>query len=182
MAATFENARRMSSSSGIDNHSYRDVLDTYWQQQVAKLESEEQDRKIHQLPLARIKVMDANPEIKMISAEAPTLFAKGCDIFITELTMRAWIHAEENKRRTLQRTDIASTLSKSDMLEFLIDIVPQEEVPGKSNDFQSEVGNVELDPKIDERFHQPCHLRKGRTWSRGESACNNLMAIGELAC
>lgn len=75
--------------------------------------------------------MKADPEVKMISAEAPILFAKGCDIFITELTMRAWIHAEENKRRTLQRSDIASALGKSDMFDFLIDIVPREEAqPG----------------------------------------------------
>jgi len=71
--------------------------------------------------------MKADPEVKMISAEAPILFAKGCDIFITELTMRAWIPAEENKRRTLQRSDIASALTKSDMFDFLIDIVPREE-------------------------------------------------------
>lgn len=71
--------------------------------------------------------MKADPEVKMISAEAPILFAKGCDIFITELTMRAWIHAEENKRRTLQRSDIAAALTKSDMFDFLIDIVPREE-------------------------------------------------------
>lgn len=74
--------------------------------------------------------MKADPEVKMISAEAPILFAKGCDIFITELTMRAWIHAEENKRRTLQRSDIASALTKSDMFDFLIDIVPREEAAG----------------------------------------------------
>lgn len=107
---------------------YRDILNTYWQQQVTKLETDEHDYKLHQLPLARIKkVMKADPEVKMISAEAPILFAKGCDIFITELTMRAWIHAEENKRRTLQRSDIASALAKSDMFDFLIDIVPREE-------------------------------------------------------
>lgn len=100
----------------------------YWQNQVTRLESDEHDFKLHQLPLARIKkVMKADPEVKMISAEAPILFAKGCDIFITELTMRAWIHAEENKRRTLQRSDIASALAKSDMFDFLIDIVPREE-------------------------------------------------------
>lgn len=75
--------------------------------------------------------MKADPEVKMISAEAPILFAKGCDIFITELTMRAWIHAEENKRRTLQRSDIASALAKSDMFDFLIDIVPREEAAPK---------------------------------------------------
>src|SRR5687768_10150413 len=73
---------------------YKDILTTYWQQTISQLESETHDYKIHQLPLARIKkVMKADPEVKMISAEAPILFAKGCDIFITELTMRAWIHA-----------------------------------------------------------------------------------------
>jgi len=107
---------------------YKDILTTYWQQTIQHLESETHDYKLHQLPLARIKkVMKADPEVKMISAEAPILFAKGCDIFITELTMRAWIHAEENKRRTLQRSDIASALGKSDMFDFLIDIVPREE-------------------------------------------------------
>ncbi|KKA29486.1 hypothetical protein TD95_001605 [Thielaviopsis punctulata] len=110
------------------NPPYRDVLTTYWQHTINHLESDTHDYKIHQLPLARIKkVMKADPDVKMISAEAPILFAKGCDIFITELTMRAWIHAEENKRRTLQRSDIASALSKSDMFDFLIDIVPREE-------------------------------------------------------
>ncbi|QIW98358.1 hypothetical protein AMS68_003876 [Peltaster fructicola] len=114
-------------SQGLTGN-YRDVLNTYWQNQVTKLETEDHDYKIHQLPLARIKkVMKADPEVKMISAEAPILFAKGCDIFITELTMRAWIHAEENKRRTLQRSDIASALAKSDMFDFLIDIVPRED-------------------------------------------------------
>ncbi|KAM3417305.1 hypothetical protein BST61_g5557 [Cercospora zeina] len=114
-------------SQGL-NGPYRDILNTYWQNQVTKLETEEHDYKLHQLPLARIKkVMKADPEVKMISAEAPILFAKGCDIFITELTMRAWIHAEENKRRTLQRSDIASALAKSDMFDFLIDIVPRED-------------------------------------------------------
>jgi nuclear transcription factor Y, gamma len=106
------------------------------------LETENHDYKIHQLPLARIKkVMKADPEVKMISAEAPILFAKGCDIFITELTMRAWIHAEENKRRTLQRSDIASALGKSDMFDFLIDIVPREEATSHKRSAQSGGGS-----------------------------------------
>ena len=117
-------------SQGLQGN-YRDILMTYWQQIISHLENETHDYKLHQLPLARIKkVMKADPEVKMISAEAPILFAKGCDIFITELTMRAWIHAEENKRRTLQRSDIASALAKSDMFDFLIDIVPREEAAG----------------------------------------------------
>ena len=84
--------------------------------------------------------MKADPEVKMISAEAPILFAKGCDIFITELTMRAWIHAEENKRRTLQRSDIASALAKSDMFDFLIDIVPREEAASHAKRTAAQAG------------------------------------------
>lgn len=110
---------------------YRNMMMAYWQETINSIEHEEHDFKNHQLPLARIKkVMKTDEEVRMISAEAPILFAKGCDIFITELTMRAWIHAEENKRRTLQRSDIAAALQKSDMFDFLIDIVPREEVLG----------------------------------------------------
>lgn len=122
---------------------YRDILTTYWQQTISHLETDSHDYKLHQLPLARIKkVMKADPEVKMISAEAPILFAKGCDIFITELTMRAWIHAEENKRRTLQRSDIASALAKSDMFDFLIDIVPREEAASHAKRNTAQSGNV----------------------------------------
>ena len=52
--------------------------------------------------------MKLDEDVKMISAEAPVLFAKAAEIFIHELTMRAWIHTEDNKRRTLQRNDIGT--------------------------------------------------------------------------
>lgn len=114
--------------------SYRDAMIQYWQETIDTIENDEHDFKNHQLPLARIKkVMKTDEDVKMISAEAPILFAKGCDIFITELTMRAWIHAEENKRRTLQKSDIAAALTKSDMFDFLIDIVPRDEEKPKKN-------------------------------------------------
>lgn len=107
---------------------YKNMMMQYWQNTIDAIERDDHDFKNHHLPLARIKkVMKTDDEVKMISAEAPILFAKGCDIFITELTMRAWIHAEENKRRTLQKSDIAAALQKSDMFDFLIDIVPREE-------------------------------------------------------
>lgn len=63
------------------------------------------DLKQQVLPLARIKkIMKLDEDVKMISAEAPLLFAKAAEIFIHELTLRAWIHTEDNKRRTLQVT------------------------------------------------------------------------------
>jgi nuclear transcription factor Y gamma len=87
------------------------------------------DFKTQELPLARIKkIMKLDEDVKMISAEAPVLFAKAAEIFITELTLRAWIHAEDNKRRTLQRNDIATAISKYDQFDFLIDIVPRDDI------------------------------------------------------
>ena len=58
------------------------------------------DLKRQELPLARIKkIMKLDEDVKMISAEAPVLFGKACEMFIHELTMRAWVHTEDNKRR-----------------------------------------------------------------------------------
>jgi nuclear transcription factor Y gamma len=69
-----------------------------------------------------------SPSIRqMISAEAPALFAKACEMFIAELTHRAWFHTEENKRRTLQKSDISQAVGKTDIFDFLIDIVPKED-------------------------------------------------------
>ena len=45
------------------------------------------------------KIMKLDEDVKMISAEAPVLFGKACEMFIHELTMRAWVHTEDNKRR-----------------------------------------------------------------------------------
>jgi len=71
--------------------------------------------------------MKLDDNVKMISAEAPMLFSKAAEIFINELTLRAWIHTEDNRRRTLQRNDIAMAITKYDQFDFLIDIVPREE-------------------------------------------------------
>ena len=79
--------------------------------------------------------MKLDDDVKMISAEAPVLFSKAAELFITELTLRAWIHTEDNKRRTLQRNDIAMAISKYDQFDFLIDIVPRDELkPNKTRD------------------------------------------------
>ncbi|KAG9094610.1 hypothetical protein FRC06_010644 [Ceratobasidium sp. 370] len=100
----------------------------FWQSQIATAEREDPDFKHPPLPLARIKkVMKSDPDVKMISADAPILFSKACEIFISEVTARAYLVAEQHKRRTLAKADVARALSKSDQFDFLIDIVPREE-------------------------------------------------------
>ncbi|XP_068636341.1 nuclear transcription factor Y subunit C-4-like [Aristolochia californica] len=101
----------------------------FWNQQMIEI-SQIAEVKQHQLPLARIKrVMKSDGEVKMISADAPVLFAKACELFILELTLRSWLHTEESKRRTLQRNDIARAISRVDVLDFLADLVPSASMP-----------------------------------------------------
>ena len=98
--------------------------------QAQKTEIEQmtaEDLKNHQLPLARVKkIMKSDEDVRMISAEAPALFGKACELFIIELTHRAWIYTEESKRRTLQRSDIGTCIERTDIYDFLQDIVPGE--------------------------------------------------------
>ncbi|OAF68758.1 hypothetical protein A3Q56_03491 [Intoshia linei] len=80
------------------------------------------------LPIARVKrIMKLDEDVKMISSEVPILFAKAAELFITELTVRSWIITSEHKRRTLQKSDIATAVSQNDMYDFLIDVLPRDD-------------------------------------------------------
>ncbi|KAM7278784.1 hypothetical protein ACFE04_005918 [Oxalis oulophora] len=103
-------------------------LQSFWANQYQDIEKVT-DFKNHSLPLARIKkIMKADEDVRMISAEAPVVFARACEMFILELTLRSWNHTEENKRRTLQKNDIAAAITRTDIFDFLVDIVPREDL------------------------------------------------------
>lgn len=67
--------------------------------------------------------MKSDEDVRMISAEAPALFAKACELFIIEITNRSWMHTEEGRRKTLQRVDIGNCIHTTDIYDFLVDIV-----------------------------------------------------------
>ncbi|KAL3516120.1 hypothetical protein ACH5RR_023022 [Cinchona calisaya] len=103
-------------------------LQSFWTSQRQEIERNS-EFKNHSLPLARIKkIMKADEDVRMISAEAPIVFARACEMFILELTLRAWNHTEENKRRTLQKNDIAAAIARTDIFDFLVDIIPREDL------------------------------------------------------
>uniref|UniRef100_A0A6V7QRW9 Transcription factor CBF/NF-Y/archaeal histone domain-containing protein n=1 Tax=Ananas comosus var. bracteatus TaxID=296719 RepID=A0A6V7QRW9_ANACO len=107
-----------------------------------------------QPPLARIKkIMKADEDVRMIAAEAPVVFARACEMFILELTHRGWAHAEENKRRTLQKSDIAAAIARTDVFDFLVDIVPREE--GKDDSIPRPIGAPAADPLTYYYVQQP---------------------------
>ena len=64
----------------------------------------------------------------MISAEAPILFAKACEMFIAEITIKGYYNAEKSDRKTLQRKDIATAIVRTETYDFLIDTIPKNEL------------------------------------------------------
>eukprot|EP00164_Ancoracysta_twista_P000829 GFYU01001094.1.p1 GENE.GFYU01001094.1~~GFYU01001094.1.p1 ORF type:complete len:233 (+),score=50.22 GFYU01001094.1:254-952(+) len=129
---------------------------------VEELEEMLDEFRNHQLPLARIKkIMKSDEDVRMISAEAPVLFAKGCELFVLELTLRSWAFTEEGKRRTLQRNDIATAINRTDVFDFLAEVIPKEEInkPPKKDE-GSDVSPVltPVDPMT--LYQQHVHMMK----------------------
>ncbi|XP_017701213.2 nuclear transcription factor Y subunit C-3-like [Phoenix dactylifera] len=109
------------------------TLQMFWASQYQEIRATT-DFKNHSLPLARIKkIMKADEDVRMIAAEAPMLFARACEMFILELTYRSWAQTEENKRRTLHKNDIAAAITRTDIFDFLVDIVPREDLKEEMN-------------------------------------------------
>ena len=104
-------------------------LNQFWQQALQDIQNlqdqTEQDFKNHNdLPLARIKrIMKSDEDVRMISAEAPVLFAKACELFILDLSIRAWNYSQLHKRRTLQKEDVREAIQKTDIFDFLVDVI-----------------------------------------------------------
>jgi len=64
--------------------------------------------------------MKSDEDVRMISAEAPVLFAKACEMFILELSLRSWNCSEKSKRRTLQKEDVEMAIENTDIFDFLV--------------------------------------------------------------
>lgn len=114
----------------------RQHLHLFWMHRLLEIRHFTELRSQHHLPLSRVKrIMKSDEEVKMVSADAPVLFTKACEIFILELTLRAWFHTEDSERRTLQRCDIARVVKLDGLLDFLVDLFC-------SDDFMEEnIGN-----------------------------------------
>lgn len=100
------------------------ILD-FWKKNLDKAKHKSLNNNFS-LPLARIKrLMKVEEDVKMVASEVPVLFSLVTEKFVEELTLRAWLNTEENKRRILQKNDIGFALRTSEVFDFLIYIVPR---------------------------------------------------------
>lgn len=101
------------------------VVDNYWKT-VLNYVSTSSIYKENSLPLARIKrLMKVEQEVSKVASEVPLLFSRLTEIFIEELTLRAWQYTEKGKRRILQRSDVCSGAKSSDIYDFLVYLIPR---------------------------------------------------------
>ena len=126
------------------NESYRvrlaDEMKHFWEQvhvdmNAVNIKTEQEFKTHNDLPLARIKrIMKSDEDVRMISAEAPVMFAKACEIFILELSLRSWCISERNKRKTLIREDVQDCVNETAEQDFLIDVICVDEPLGAGNE------------------------------------------------
>ncbi|CAA7055636.1 unnamed protein product [Microthlaspi erraticum] len=95
-------------------------LETFWDCQRGDAEKSTDFHNKDHLPLARIKrVMKSDPEVKMVSSDTPVILAKACEIFIKELTLRAWMRTQSCSRRTIRTCEVSEAIRNSAVHSFL---------------------------------------------------------------
>lgn len=55
--------------------------------------------------------MEADKDVRMIAEESSVILAKACEMYIPDMTSRAWINTEEDTRRIVQTKDIATAIN-----------------------------------------------------------------------
>lgn len=65
----------------------------------------------------------------MIAQDSPMMLEKAAEFLIEEMTLRAWYDTNLEGRCTIQMEDVANALARSDVFDFLIDIIPRGSVP-----------------------------------------------------
>ena len=118
-----------------NSNQYSAVVNSFWKKKfdearTGKLLERKGGTGAHPMPLARVKkaMIFISEDISNIpiSGDAPLICSKACELFVQEMTFRAWLSAQESKRRTLQRNDISTSLLRSDQYDFLYDFIPKE--------------------------------------------------------
>ncbi|KAL3378158.1 hypothetical protein AABB24_004201 [Solanum stoloniferum] len=102
----------------------KENLSCFWNRQKEEILRADPKRK-PEMPISRIRrAMKSNDQVKMVSAHSTVLLSKAIEMFIMELTLRAWMQADQGKCQTLKRYDFARAIRDEELFDFLSDIVP----------------------------------------------------------
>mmetsp|Transcript_16267 Transcript_16267/g.18422 ORF Transcript_16267/g.18422 Transcript_16267/m.18422 type:complete len:192 (+) Transcript_16267:127-702(+) len=82
--------------------------------------------------LATVKrIMKLDEEVKVVRTEAAVLLCKASELILGEMAIRANNDCLRARRKIIKKVDVVTSLKKSDMFDFLIDILPSNVEAGK---------------------------------------------------
>jgi histone H3/H4 len=114
-------AKRARRNAALLDEQLKQRMQTFWEGHFAAITQGPLDLGQHQVPLARIRrIMKEEDELSagiMISATAPAMLAKACELFVEEMTTRSWVHTEHGRRKTLKKDDLIDCVSRVDMYD-----------------------------------------------------------------
>ena len=92
----------------------------FWQQQLQKVEELDFEKTKSAPAPARIRqVMQADENLVSISPESTLLFSKAAELFVLDLTMRAWAKMDKARRSQLKMVDMGLAMTESELYDFL---------------------------------------------------------------
>uniref|UniRef100_A0A0D9VJD9 Transcription factor CBF/NF-Y/archaeal histone domain-containing protein n=1 Tax=Leersia perrieri TaxID=77586 RepID=A0A0D9VJD9_9ORYZ len=81
------------------------------------------------LPTSRVRnIIRGRANGMLISANLPAFVTKLCELFIQELTLRAWVFAQSQNRNILLDIDIVKAIADTESYHFLADVVRRHQV------------------------------------------------------
>ncbi|KAF7819966.1 Nuclear transcription factor Y subunit C-2 [Senna tora] len=73
-----------------------------------------------------------------IFEESRAVLEKATEIFIEELSLRAWIRTEEKNKNTIERNDFAEEINENKVYDFLADLVQMDPNDHPSSNIKEE--------------------------------------------
>ncbi|KAF7819968.1 nuclear transcription factor Y subunit C-2-like [Senna tora] len=89
--------------------------------------------------------MGVNFDDLEIFEESRVVLEKATEIFIEELSLRAWYRTGEKNKNTIERNDFAEEINENKVYDFLADIVPMDPNDHPSNVKEEHCGIITVE-------------------------------------
>ena len=139
------------------------TIDEYFAQQQDDVIKHRRKASVDELPLARVKRImkqdSCDPHPRMIGAESIPVMSFASQLFIGHITKLAWnLSTQKNGRNTLQLKDIKDAVSSTSTLDFLVDVLDENEDRNHPDDADHRTSPpVEPAPRATGKVSPPRH-------------------------
>jgi nuclear transcription factor Y gamma len=99
------------------------MVEEFWRKKQHEIEAIK-DFGERTIPMTHLrKVICAEKGKMMMTFDTPSFLTKACEIFVQELSFRAWMRAKSHQRSIILDSDIAESILSIDSYDFLNDVL-----------------------------------------------------------